>query len=110
MAMIPIDELQPGMVLAGDAVHTTGRTLLRSGVELTEKHIRMFKSWGITSADIAGVDRQSMQADALDEVDPAALEAARAELELRFRNTDMNHPFINELHGLLLKRLATGRS
>lgn len=96
MTILRLDELQPGMVLAADAVHLNGRVLLRAGAALTEQHLRMFHMWGLSEADIAGIDQERLTATAED-ADPAHVNALRAALNERFRFTDSTHPAIAEL-------------
>ncbi|HEC20225.1 MAG TPA: HDOD domain-containing protein, partial [Gammaproteobacteria bacterium] len=55
MAILNLQDLKPGMVLAADAKHHSGRVLLAAGTELTEKHLKVFHTWGLTEADIDGV-------------------------------------------------------
>ena len=50
MAHISLKHVQPGMVLAADAVATGNRLLLRAGDEITETHLQTLRMW-----DIAGV-------------------------------------------------------
>ena len=52
MAIIPIDLLEAGMVLKADVRDRSGRLILPSGAELAEKQIRIFRTWGVTEADI----------------------------------------------------------
>ena len=54
MANLNIDSIQAGMVLAADVQDRQGRVLLREGMELNDKHIRMLKTWGINLIDIVG--------------------------------------------------------
>src|SRR3546814_18912175 len=55
VALLGLDELQAGMVLAADAEHVSGRVLLRKGVCLSDDHLRIFRQWGVTAVDIEGV-------------------------------------------------------
>ena len=40
------------MVLTGDAKDLIGLVLLKSGAKITEKHLKTFKSWGMTGAAV----------------------------------------------------------
>ncbi len=46
---IKIAEVKPGMVLAADAVNPRGALLIRAGQSLSERNIRMLKSWGVSN-------------------------------------------------------------
>ncbi|NTW99914.1 MAG: hypothetical protein HGB35_08325, partial [Geobacteraceae bacterium] len=54
MGIIAIENIETGMVLASDVRDRSGRMLLGSGVELTQKHLVVFRTWGVLEADIAG--------------------------------------------------------
>jgi len=85
MGVINLEDLESGMVLAADAKARNGRVLLNAGSVLTEKHLHIFKAWGVTEADIQGVSRQDVAATAEAQADPRALERAQAVLKERFR-------------------------
>lgn len=54
MPTLKIDQIKPGMVLAA-AVHNHQKVLLLdSGRKISEKHIRVFKSWGVTEVQVRG--------------------------------------------------------
>ncbi len=97
MAILQLDALQPGMVLAADATQLNGRVLLRAGATLTEQHLRVFRMWGLSEADIVGADPERLHDAKLAAADPAHLERQRATLTDRFRHTDNTHPVMVEL-------------
>lgn len=45
---ILVNEIKDGMILAEGIVNNFGQTLLPAGANLTEKHIKLFKTWNIT--------------------------------------------------------------
>ena len=47
MQRILVKDAQVGMTLAEDAVNAQQMLLLKKGAPLTEKTLRMFKSWGV---------------------------------------------------------------
>lgn len=104
MAHIPLDDLKPGMVLGADATAVGGRVLLRAGVELTADHLRIFRTWGLVSADIVDGDSAESGADVLADVDPARLAEVRKQVDARFVLTDLQHPVIAALHRWSLER------
>ena len=83
-----LDELVPGMVLAENAVHLNGRVLLSAGSCLTEKHIKVFKTWGLTEAVIRGGGEADGN-DTAEKIDPALLQRAHKHMEARFIHLDM---------------------
>lgn len=54
MTVLRLESLNPGMVLSRDVCDRKGRVLLPAGAELTEKHLRIFQTWGVVEADITG--------------------------------------------------------
>jgi len=102
---INIENIEPGMVLAGDAKARNGRVLLRAGKTITEKHIETFKAWGVTEADVEGITKEDLAASAAAQADPKLFEKAERMTRARFRHTDPNHPFVDEL-----QRLCTFRA
>lgn len=106
MGIITIDKLDAGMRLAADVKDRGGRVILAAGNELTEKHLKIFRMWGITQADIRGAEPTKSAAAEPETADPEV----RMEAELRVRDlffhTDPNHPAIAELTRLTVKRLV----
>jgi hypothetical protein len=54
MINLKIDELKPGMILAGPVRNHQGVLLLEAGSRITKKSIRIFKSWGVAEIAIKG--------------------------------------------------------
>lgn len=106
MAQVYIDQLATGMVLNSDVKDQNGRLLLKAGTELTEKHLYIFRSWGITEADIAGVTGGSAQQATNDSVNPEKLASAEAALGLFFPEAKRAHPAMRELFRLCALRKA----
>ncbi|MFK5926780.1 MAG: HDOD domain-containing protein [Desulfuromusa sp.] len=52
MALIYIDDLIVGMVLAEDLLTPTGRFVLAAGAALQQDHLKILKTWGVIEADI----------------------------------------------------------
>lgn len=105
MAIINIEHLRPGMVLNGDVRDRNGRLLLYADVEITGKHISIFKTWGVVEVDVAGVSVEDVAADAA-AIDPSLLLNAEAEFQKIFRHADLGHPAVKELFRLCTLRKA----
>ncbi|MEI7816829.1 MAG: hypothetical protein WCI45_06510 [Desulfuromonadales bacterium] len=106
MALFPIDNLEPGMILKSAVCDRSGRMLLPAGIELEAKHLKIFRTWGVSGADIVGdeVDDDS-QGDLGDVTgDPSALAAAQQEVELLFIHNDHHHQMIRELMRICISR------
>jgi hypothetical protein len=110
MGLLSIDNLAEGMVLGSDIHDRSGRLLLGSGTELNARHIRMFRTWGITEADIVGIDDQYCGTSPAADIDPACLKSADIELRPLFRNTDLSYPPMGEIYRLCLLRKVQNES
>lgn len=106
MGIINIDDIESGMVLGGDVKDRTGRVLLVAGTTITEKHIKIFKMWGITDAEITGVDKEEVVAKAAAQIDPTLLAEAEARNQELFRHINRKHPVMDELFRLTTLRNA----
>lgn len=104
MGNINIEDLQPGMVLSTDVKDHSGRVILSAGAEIIEKHLRIFKSWGITEADVKGIEQDDLTTVASARIDPALLAAAEAEADELFRFNRRNHPVVERLYHLFITR------
>jgi hypothetical protein len=97
MGKINISDVRAGMVLAADVQDRNGRTLLARGVEISDKHIRIFKMWGVTEADIQGVALEDVAALDAATIDPEVREKAEQAILQSFRFADMEHAGTKEL-------------
>jgi hypothetical protein len=110
MGLVALDNLAEGMVLESDVHDRSGRLILRCGVELSYKHLRMFRMWGIAEANIFGVDDQAGDAPLVADIDPTSLSVMENELLCLFRNTDLSFPAMGELFRLCLLRKVNNES
>jgi hypothetical protein len=106
MGILNFEDLQPGMILGGDIRDRNGLVLLGKGHKITDKDLRILMMWGVTEADIEGIDREEVISRVASQCDPALLEKIEKQLRERFCHTDQNHPFIRELFRLMTLRTA----
>jgi hypothetical protein len=105
MAIVPIDNLAAGMVLKSNVCDRSGRLLLPSGGELTERHLKIFRTWGVLEADIEGDNCMEAVQDLINEdIDPARLAVAEESVRRIFRFNELEHPAIKELMRLCITR------
>ena len=100
---VNLEDLVPGMVLAADAVHMNGRVLLSAGSCLTERHIKIFRTWGLTEAYIRGGDGSQPGNKALENIDPAIVQRATAEVTPYFDHMDRDSEIIVELFKICVR-------
>jgi len=111
MAIVPIDNLSAGMLLKSDVCDRSGRMLLPAGGELTDRHLKIFRTWGVLEADIADGDNiETAQILAGVDVDPVRLAAAEEAVKRLFRLNDREHPAIKELMRLCIARKVSHES
>ncbi len=109
MPKLTISDVEAGMVLSSDVKDRSGRMLLKAGMDLTEKHLKVFKIWGIVQVEIEGEEGvTSLQAviDAHPELQQEANHAAKN----IFRHVDLEHPFFTELIALWIQRYIKKRA
>lgn len=104
MGTVAIDNIESGMVLASDVHDRSGRMLLGAGAELTQKHLTIFRTWGVLEADIAGQGSDNAADPIPADVDPLELAAVEQELAPLFMHTNRVHPAIVELMRLAALR------
>ena len=111
MAIIPIDSLTAGMLLKSDVCDRSGRMLLPAGGELTDRHLKIFRTWGVLEADIEDGDSlETPQSLPGADVDPVRLAAAEEGVQRIFRLNDPGHPAIRELMRICIARKVSNAS
>lgn len=106
MGIINLDEIKQDMVLAEDLKGNNGRFLLAKGTVLTQKHLKVFKIWGVIEANIEGISKENVEKDREIQIDPATIEKANNEVRKRFIHNDLEQPVVNELFRLCTIREA----
>jgi hypothetical protein len=108
MGLINGGDIRPGMVLAKDVKDRNGRLLLTAGNELTDKHIKIFKMWGVTEADIQGVAHEDVEAQEAAAIGPELLHKADLVTQELFTHAGGEHPGVKELARLsTMRRVRT---
>jgi len=102
---VNFDDLVPGMVLAEAAVHMNGRVLLSAGACLTEKHLKIFKTWGVTEAYING-GSQEIVYQATAHLDAALVTQAEDEMKKKFIHMNIESDVVNELYRVSVREYA----
>jgi hypothetical protein len=104
MGTVNISGLEPGMVITVDVKDRLGRVLLGAGKEITEKHIRLFKMWGVTEAEVKGVAQDDVAAREAAAFDPEQVQAAEQMTRDLFVHAGQEHPAMKELARLAILR------
>lgn len=99
MAVIKVNNAQQGQILKTDVNDRSGRVLLRAGSELSDRYIKMFKSWGVVDIEVLGDVRSDDEISfKYHDLDESFLEDLETDLNHRFRFTNRAHPLIKELY------------
>lgn len=104
MGLLNINDLEIGMELAEQVSNFGGMVLLKAGANITETHLKAFKAWGITEANIKGVDQEDLDDPALAVIDEQTQERIEKELSYIFQKTDAENPIVEEIYRLVKKR------
>ena len=104
MKNVKLDEIKAGMVLAREVKGRFGRGLLLAGNVVTEKHLKIFKSWGITEIivekdPVGSEERLEKPAEA-----PAHYDRMERRMKGLFKFNDLKHPAVRELFQIALNR------
>lgn len=104
MAKVKLRDIQEGMILADDVIDQNGMLILSSGQNITDKHLRTFKAWGVTEVNIED-DRQGETEVCLTEknAENVSVEVKKQVDEL-FRYTEKQHPAMAELMEICILR------
>jgi len=103
---VNLEDLVPGMVLAEDAVHMNGRVLLSAGSCLTERHLKIFMTWGLTEAYINGNGDEPVGSKSLESIDPEIVKRANEAVEQYFAQLDRESEAIAELFKICVRERA----
>ena len=104
MGKLAVDSLEAGMVLDQDVLDRTGRLLLGAGVVLNQKHMVIFRTWGIEAVSIAGVEAADSFTPLPEDVTQEQLAAAEESLKPLFVNAGLEHPVMQQLLRLAAMR------
>jgi len=103
---VPAENLIPGMVLAADVRDRNGRLLLKEGVELTDKHLHILRTWGTVEADILNADDHQENTANADAIAPELWASIEGKITPLFHHADLHHSAIKELLRIRIDREA----
>jgi len=105
MGLVRTDRVRPGMIVARDVRDLCGRLLLSQGQPISDRHVRIFKIWGVIEVDVEGEWESDREEEA--SVDDAAgpdseewEERVRQRALKVFLHEDLEHPAVKELFRL----------
>ncbi|WP_272698697.1 HDOD domain-containing protein [Desulfovibrio sp. Fe33] len=92
-----IDELKAGMVLASDLIAGDGRLLLKGGVELADRHIRLLRRAGVEEVEVLPMPSVLSEAD---------LQAVEDYVREFFLYVNPDHPAVAAMFRIALELTA----
>ncbi len=102
MGVLNISDLTPGMVLEEDVVTDKGTMLLPKGVELTERHLEIMKTWGVNEASVEGVSRAEVVREKMGKIGEEDQAKIMAEVEMLFSGFE-DDEVMNEIARVVTK-------
>lgn len=106
MPSIDVDSLQDGMKIAADVVNLHGQLILKKGVSIEEKHMRILKAWGVQTVEVesaGGTHAQAESANSLSEEQMGLIEEALTDV---FGKENLQQPLMKQLYQVCLARKA----
>lgn len=58
--IISLENVEPGFTLAEPVLNNFGQTLINAGIELTQKHINILKTWNIQTVSVKTDDSEDV--------------------------------------------------
>ena len=102
--LVPVDDLEPGMLLAEEVRDQNGRLLMPAGTELTERHLRACQMWGILGVKIRSANADPDPAEL--PLSPEQLAEGETLVRARLRGAGGSHPLLAELIRICAAREA----
>ncbi|GAB7080064.1 HDOD domain-containing protein [Megalodesulfovibrio paquesii] len=113
MGVINAQDIRPGMVLEKDLILPNGRRILSEGAVIEDKHLRIFRAWGVTEAAVSNISREEALAQSMNGLEPLALQYAERMCELYFPSRAEEDAVFSEIKRLtklaLARRLMQGK-
>ena len=101
MIVVPTDKIKSGQVLAEEVRDINGRLLLAKGHAIEDRHIRIFKIWGISEINLVGAEPHAATSDP--SMDAAVIEQTKKSVKTLLRHVDLAHPAIKEIYRIAVK-------
>lgn len=105
MAIVNVQKLELGSILAEDVKDIKGRMLMQAGTEIAERQLQILKAWGIGEVAIVG-DAQEDDADAsVNPIDPRLEEQINRKIDWQFMHCTKAHPVMHTLVGIVRAKM-----
>ncbi|MBI5062915.1 MAG: HDOD domain-containing protein [Desulfatitalea sp.] len=95
MALVKVEKLAEGMVLAEDVLDGKARLLLAKGQAIGDKQIRVLKMWGVFEVEVEGAG-PAVEED-LPKADSEQMAVVSTQIKKTFGSVDIQHPTVKEV-------------
>ena len=106
MGILSVDDLESGMIIAEDVRDRSGRLLIGAGAELSDKTLRVLKTWGVVEVEVEGEDKVGGDIG-FESLDEETVDEIKAELQKRFKHNELDTPFMSTVYELVLEHEAS---
>jgi len=106
MGHLPLTSLKPGMVLAAEVRDRNGRLLLDAGIELEQRHLRIFRIWGVAEVAVTTAGEEEDEDASECDIPAELLEATEQYQRARFAHNDVQTEVVSRLKALCVERMA----
>src|SRR5690349_12324852 len=106
MSLVSVAHAKAGMMVTRDVVGRNDTLLIPSYTILTDTHLQVLKTWGVSNVEIFSTDKETEAADGLPVSFTAPDWKASTVIENRFRQANFSHPLIQALYRVCLNRLV----
>lgn len=106
MPKVRIDDLQEGMIVAAPVRNLDDMLLLPADVELTARHLKLLRSWGVHEVAVQDSAEAEDASDPLRRLPPETFARLESTLRKVFHKFDDSQPLQREVFRLMLLRQA----
>lgn len=104
MAKVKLDNLREGMVVTADVRNLDDMLLFPAGTELSARHLKVMRSWGISEVRVEDGDEVEDVSDPLRRLSPESLAQLEENLRSIFWKFDDSQPLQQTVYRLMLMR------
>jgi hypothetical protein len=106
MPKLKLEQLKPGMIVAVAVKNLDDMLLAPAGCELSERHISILETWGITEIEVETGAEAPAPVDPLSKLSPQQLARLQKEVQELFWEIDPANAPQQEIVKLMLRRKA----
>ncbi len=106
MPKVKLDDLREGMIVAADVRNLDDMLLFPAETEITARHLKVLRSWGIAEVTVQATDGAEEVSDPLRRISPEVLTRLEESLRALFWKFDPEQPLQQAVYRLILTRQA----